>query len=84
MTPYELHLVLNAHVSPDQPFDGCDAPIYDETMRKLLGMGLFDISSGPYVATAKLHAFCKFLCMMPLPMQNWSIAGSLIFSLPAE
>lgn len=79
MSPYELMIIINAHCSPSQPFDGKGAPIYHETMGGLIDCGLFTSSGhenpGVYVTTVKLHAYAKLLCMMPMPTQQWTITG---------
>jgi len=84
MTPYELIIILNAHASPAQPYDRKEAPIYHETMGNLVGLGLF-VTTGSelandYAPTEKLHAYAKCLCMMPLPVQNWTIPGATFFA----
>lgn len=80
MTPYELNIILMAHCSTEQPYDGKEAPIYHETMGNLIGIGLFiplgHENPGVYAPTEKLHAFAKFLCTVPLPVMNWSIPGT--------
>ena len=74
MSPYEIILLMNAHTQPGQPYDQRNAPIYDETMERLTKLGLFDGSKEfGYAPTDKLHAYCKIICMLPIPMQVWSI-----------
>jgi hypothetical protein len=72
-SPYELEIILWYH-SRASDWQYMDAPIWRETINKLIKFDLISQSSvTTYCATEKLHAYVDGLCNLPLPVQKWII-----------
>lgn len=74
MTPYELGIALHYHTSGvDYPWLG--APIAHQTKEWFVDNELLfhsPATGSTYYPTEKLHAFCRMLCAVPLPVQCWT------------
>jgi len=71
MTQYEIKLIFRAHAYADFSDTHDERPLFRETIFKFYDMGLLENGQ----ATDKLHAYCKFLCDMPMPIQQWVVPG---------
>jgi hypothetical protein len=73
MTPYEITILIWYYTRPVD-WEDMSAPIWRETVRRFLELGLLEDSDKygvVYVGTEKLKAYIEQLCQTPLPELKW-------------
>jgi len=92
MSPLALQLFIDASTMAcpfaEYPSNN-NMPIHQECMDMLEQAGLLETQGGPsetrrYTSTAKGRAYLQFLCSLPFPVANWTLAGPWNPSTPPE
>ena len=76
MTPFEIDILMWYHVrTVDHECVNNPPPIWKETVDKFLEEGLLLFGSKEdstmYVIAPRGEAYCRSLCRVPLPQQQW-------------